>query len=104
MTVLLHIRYSDILYADDTLLITTGSHLTHRFLSLIEKESAYYNLKFNHSKCQVLCMNGIKQISFQNGERLENVNHAKYLGCLLSKKMHVFLRRLAGGSLRPWMP
>ena len=80
-----HIRYSDILYADDTLLITTGSHLTHRFLSLIEKESAYYNLKFNHSKCQVLCMNGNKQISFQNGERLENVNHAKYLGCLLSK-------------------
>jgi len=79
-----HLRYSDVLYADDMLLITTHPHQMNSFLKIVEQESSYYNLKFNHSKCQVISMNGQHRIAFQYGTRIENVNVSKYLGSLLS--------------------
>ena len=79
------------LTADDTLLITNGPLIMSRFLSLVESESAYYDykLKFNHDKCHVICMNGNRRLQFQNGQHLENVDHSKYLGCILSKDICV---------------
>jgi len=66
------------------LLITTHPHQMNSFLKIVEQESSYYNLKFNHSKCQVISMNGQHRIAFQYGTRIENVNVSKYLGSLLS--------------------
>lgn len=79
-----HLRYRDLLYADDMLLITTHPHQMILFLKIVEQESSYYNLKFNHSKRQVISMNGQHRIAFQYGTRIENVNVSKYLGSLLS--------------------
>ena len=80
-----HIRYSDILYANDIFLITNEPLVMNKFLFLIKSESAYYNLKSNHNKCHVICMNGNRRFKFQNGQRLKNVDHSKYLGCMFSK-------------------
>ena len=84
-----------------TLLMTNGPLIMNRVLSLVESESAYFNLKSNHDKCHVICMNGNRRLQFQNGQRLENVDHSKYLGCILSKNACVSTE--IGGRIAPAM-
>ena len=43
---------SEILYADDTLLVLTDGDKTNILLQAIERESAYYGLRLNKNKMQ----------------------------------------------------
>ena len=43
--------FSEILYADDTLLVLKNTRTTNVLLTEIEKESNYYNMKLNKNKC-----------------------------------------------------
>ena len=42
---------NDLLYTDDTLLVTTGTRTMRAFREAIEREPAYYIMKLNNGKC-----------------------------------------------------
>ena len=50
------ITFSDILYADDTLLVATCAKTMNVFIKHIQEQSAYYGLKFNQQKCVAITM------------------------------------------------
>ena len=77
---------TDLLYADDTLLITTTDEAMNILLAAIEKESDYYNMKLNKGKCLTITMKGTSHTHFQNGTNLQNVSQAKYRGITLDEK------------------
>ena len=54
-------------------------------LAEIEQESAYYNLRLNKGKCNVISMNGNYNVRFSDGTLLEKVEDAVYLGGTLTK-------------------
>ena len=71
---------SDLLYADDTLLVTKDTETMNALLAAIEIESTYYNMKLNMGKCLTITMNGISHTHFRDGTSLTNVPDAKNLG------------------------
>ena len=72
----------DLEYADDTLLIAVTKPQAEEFLRAIQVESSLYGLALNHTKTEVLthpqAMPG--NIHYVNGDPVENVDEAKYLG------------------------
>ena len=49
--------FSEILYADDALLVMKNIRDANILLKDIEIESSYYNMKLNKRKCEVIAMN-----------------------------------------------
>ena len=76
---------SNILYADDTLLITKDNKSATRLLQAIEEESKYYNMKLNKGKCNVIAVNKNNHIKLKDGTILENVESAKYFGGIITR-------------------
>ena len=72
----------DLEYADDTLLIAVTKPQAEEFLRAIQVESSLYSLALNHTKTELLthpqAMPG--NIHYVNGDPVENVDEAKYLG------------------------
>ena len=72
----------DLEYADDTLLIAVTKPQAEEFLRAIQVESSLYGLALNHTKTELLthpqAMPG--NIHYVNGDPVENVDEAKYLG------------------------
>ena len=83
------ISFNEVLYADDTLLISRNTFGMNLLLHAIEDESAYYGLKLNHDKCHVLAMNGHNCIRFKDGSRMKHVEEAVYLGGILTKHVNI---------------
>ena len=83
------ISFNEVLYADDTLLISRNTFGMNLLLHAIEDESAYYRLKLNHDKCHVLAMNGHNCIRFKDGSRMKHVEEAVYLGGILTKHVNI---------------
>ena len=75
-----HINFMEILYADDTLLITKNAKAMNKLIAGIELESGYYNMKLNKGNCEVIAMNCNSNIHFSEDARLKLVSEAKYLG------------------------
>ena len=74
------------------------------FLKCDEEETTYYNLRFNHPKCQYFCMNRENNIRFGNGQALDKVTQSKYPGCLLSKTAFTLVeisRRISKMKMAP---
>jgi len=79
------IQFSEILYADDTLLFGKNTLVLKKLLKEIQKESIYYNLKLNYDKCINLTMNRVQSnITYQNGDLVPRKPKAVYLGTLLT--------------------
>ena len=76
---------NDLLYADDTLLLTVGIKTMHAFLEAIERESAYYNMKLNKGKCITITMNGNSHTHFEDVTYLSNVADTTVLGISLDE-------------------
>ena len=68
---------SDLLYADDTLLVTKDTETMNALLKAIEVEPTYYITKINMGKCLTMTMNGLSHTHFQDGTLLLNVSDAK---------------------------
>ena len=81
------LNFTEILYADDTLLITSNARAAGKLLRAVESESLYYNLKLNKSKCSMISMIRDSRIAFADGTQLANVPETKYLGGLLTKRL-----------------
>ena len=76
------IKFAEILYADDTMIIMKETEQANDLLRRIEQESRYYNMKLNRDKCVVIAMNTKHSIRFEDGTELKGVKEEKYLGSI----------------------
>ena len=83
------VNFNEILYADDTLLVSKNTSGMNTLLHAIEDESAYYGLKLNHDKCAVLAMNGRNRIVFKDGSSMKHADETTYLGGVLTRKVNI---------------
>ena len=77
-------NFQEVLYADDTILISTRTKSMNRYLALIEEESGKLGLKLNRKKCKVICRIRQSYVRFKDGEKVQKTETAEYLGILLN--------------------
>ena len=87
---------------------TKNTRCANVLLAEIEKESAYYKLKFSNDKCEVISMNRHNNVKFGNGDFLKHTDKATYLGGILTKDVSAsaeIQNRIAGciQTLRTWI-
>ena len=84
------IYFSEILYADDTLIFGANTQCINRLLHAIERHSEYFGLKLNYDKCVNLTANQrVTSARFApegpaSGRLVPRQKSATYLGTLLS--------------------
>jgi len=79
------LEFSEILYADDTLIFGRSTLVLKKLLKAIQVESEYYNMRLNYDKCINLTLNrNLSNITYQNGELVPRKTKAIYLGTLLT--------------------
>jgi exonuclease III len=78
--------YTEILYADDTILASSSIKAIILQLREIEAQSARFGLSLNRGKCEALALPNGQHITFADGTRLPNTTEAKYLGCIVNCK------------------
>ena len=79
------IQFTEILFADDTLLFAADGESMNRLLHTVEHVSGLFGLMLNRSKCVVVNLKVIFPIAFKNGELIKEVAQATYLGVAMSK-------------------
>ena len=73
--------HANLLFADDTLLITRNTRAMNILIKEIETESAKYNMNLNKHKCEFIASgNYTPNVYFTSGQKLKQVADAKYLG------------------------
>ena len=72
--------FTEILYADDTLIFLERTRETSMILQEIKAESKYYNMNLYKDKCEVIAMNKDNAIEFSDGTPLKHVGEATHLG------------------------
>ena len=76
---------TEILYADDTILLSTNTAAINRHIAAIQQASARYGLKLNEAKCEYLLTGANNaDVHFIDRTPLKRVSQAKYLGVILS--------------------
>ena len=80
-----HINFKELLYADDTLIVSKDSVTASKYLQLIEEESEYLHLKLNKAKCNYISYNKNFKVYFKNGEQMKTTEEATYLGAKINK-------------------
>ena len=95
------LNFTEILYADDTLLVVKDAKSASLLLQEIEKESQYYNMKLNEDKCETIAMGGKATVKFGNGKTMRNVEHATYLGGTLHRNVNpqVEIRKIISATI-----
>ena len=79
------IQYSEVLYADDTLIFGNYTYHINLLLKEIQTESRYYNMELNLDKCINLTLNRKQSsIKFADGSLVPRKHTATYLGTLLT--------------------
>ena len=78
--------YSELRYADDTVLITNNVNAMNRLLEKIEHHAAYYGLKFNQNKCVALTINTNARPQFANCQKVHFETSTIYLGANINKQ------------------
>ena len=81
-----HIAVTELLYADDTLLMTIDQESMNKLVQAIEKISAEYNMKLNLDKCFHISMNCEPTIRFRNGKPMASATQVTYLGGTITNK------------------
>ena len=78
--------FSEVLYADDTIMVGHKPREIQERLVLLEKEASKYGLKLNKTKCEHLGINATANIMFKDSTVVKTVSKAKYLGVILTNK------------------
>ena len=81
--------FDEVLYADDTICMSTDTKVINRTLANIEREGAKYGLKLNRQKCEVLHTGDSADVHFIDGVRIQRKTEVKYLGCILNDQADV---------------
>ena len=75
-----------LLYADDTIILTSTKQAAEIMLHKIQEESSRYNMKLNQSKCILLGMNSLGSVQYLDGGFMPVADRAPYLGTNMSAK------------------
>ena len=59
--------YGKLLYADDTIILTSTKQAAEIILHKLQEESSRYNMKLNQSKCILLGMNSLGSVQYLDG-------------------------------------
>ena len=78
--------FTELIYADDTALVTANANAMNRLVAKIEEHAEYYGLRFNKGKCVSMNFNRIGSRKSKNGERITEAAETMYLGGLISPK------------------
>ena len=78
--------YSELRYADDTVLITNNVNAMNRLVEKIEDHAAYYRLEFNQNKCVVLTINTNARPQFAICQKVHFTTSTIYLGANINKQ------------------
>ena len=81
-----HIDFSQILFADDTLIFAAEPKSLESLLWSIELISDAYGLRLNRTKCIYLNMNDNSTYKYLNGDDVPVNSQAEYLGVIMSAK------------------
>ena len=78
--------YDKLLYADDTIILTSTKQAAEIILHKLQEESSRYNMKLNRSKCILLGMNSLGGVQYLYGGFMPVADRAPYLGTDMSAK------------------
>ena len=79
----LGLKSNELLFADDTLIVTKNTQSMHKSLHAIQRHSAYYGMELNYNKCIVLNLNRKHKIKFQNGRNQSKDSSPIFDFCIL---------------------
>ena len=74
-------NFDEIVYADDTICISTNTKAMNLFLKDIETEGDKCGLKLNKGKCELLTTSLNADIKFADGTKVKRKPEVTYLGC-----------------------
>ena len=77
--------FNEIMYADDTALITNNINAMNRFLAKVEDCAAYFGLKFNKTECVAFNFHVDGKTKFKDRSEVPTPAETVYLGASLSK-------------------
>ena len=83
------LSFTELLYADDTALVTNNVNAMNRLLTQIENHATYYGLNFNKTKCVSFCFNTKGKPVFADHRKVPEQDEAMYLGGVISKVFDV---------------
>ena len=78
-------NFDEILYADDTICVSSVTRVINRRLAHIEKHGNRYGMKLNKGKYEVLTKS-MADVHFSDGSKVQHKEDVKYLGCTLNMK------------------
>ena len=76
----------EVMYADDTICISTDTRSMNRFLEQIEIIGEEYGLKLNKGKCEVMYTMNEANVHFKDGTKVPKKTEVVYLGCSLNQQ------------------
>ena len=83
------LTFTELLCADDTVLITNNVNAMNRLLEKVELHAKYYGLNFNKSKCVSFSFNSDNRPVFANRSKVPIDSETVYLGGLISRTFDV---------------
>jgi hypothetical protein len=82
-------EFDEVLYADDTICMSTDTKIINRTLANIEREGAKYGMKLNRQKCEVMHIGDIANVHSADGAPIQRKTEVKYLGCMINDQADV---------------
>ena len=71
------ISFTELLYADDTVLVAKDTRTVHTLLHALEVESEYYNMRLSKDKCNYIAHDKNNTIRFKDGPCLRSVEQVR---------------------------
>ena len=81
--------FDEVVYADDTICLSTDTKTMNQFLKEIEIEGKKYGMTLNKGKCETICSNQNMNVHFQDKTQVEKKEEVKYLGCMLNRQGNI---------------
>ena len=78
-------NFDEVVYADDTICISTDTRTMNKRLARIEKHGQRYGLKLNYGKCELITNVTNANVRFADGTMVEKKQEARYLGCYVNQ-------------------
>ena len=82
-------NFDEVVYADDTICVSTSTAAMNLFLKDIEIEGEKYGLKLNKDKCELLTTSLNADIRFADGTKVKRKSEVTYLGCQLNQYSNI---------------
>ena len=76
--------HDKLLYADDTIILTSTKQAAEIILHKIEEESGRYNMRLNQNMCILLGMNSLGGVQYIDGGLMPTAERAPHLGTNMS--------------------